>query len=51
MVLPNTWFDDIGLINLERYEVGILTRLPDWGLQGAVYEARTQSSVKGTALD
>jgi RNA-directed DNA polymerase len=26
MVLPNKWFDEIGLINLERYEVGILHR-------------------------
>lgn len=26
MALPNTWFDEIGLINLERYEVGILHR-------------------------
>jgi RNA-directed DNA polymerase len=24
MALPNRWFDDIGLVNLERYEVGIL---------------------------
>ncbi|NPV29256.1 MAG: group II intron reverse transcriptase/maturase [Firmicutes bacterium] len=26
MALPNTWFDEIGLVNLERYEVGILHR-------------------------
>jgi RNA-directed DNA polymerase len=26
MALPNSWFDKIGLINLERYEVGILHR-------------------------
>jgi len=26
MAIPNTWFDEIGLINLERYEVGILHR-------------------------
>lgn len=26
MALPNIWFDEIGLINLERYEVGILHR-------------------------
>ncbi|HCF89286.1 MAG TPA: hypothetical protein DER58_09030 [Firmicutes bacterium] len=26
MALPNSWFDEIGLINLERYEVGILHR-------------------------
>ena len=24
MALPNRWFDEIGLVNLERYEVGIL---------------------------
>ena len=24
MALPNAWFDELGLINLEKYEVGIL---------------------------
>ncbi|AZR72307.1 hypothetical protein BBF96_02200 [Anoxybacter fermentans] len=26
MALPNKWFDEIGLVNLQRYEVGVLHR-------------------------
>jgi len=51
LALPNSWFDDIGLINLETYKTGILPFYYErYGLPGAVYEARTYGPVRGMVL-
>ncbi|TKF86524.1 group II intron reverse transcriptase/maturase, partial [Vibrio breoganii] len=46
--MPNQWFADLGLLNLEhvrtRYVFG---NYAEWKCTGAVYEARTYGSVRG----
>jgi len=51
MALPNSWFNEIGLIDIGTYKTGTLSFYYErYGLPGAVYEARTYGSVRGMLL-
>ncbi|MFA0183250.1 group II intron maturase-specific domain-containing protein, partial [Vibrio cyclitrophicus] len=44
--MPNQWFADLGLQNLEHVRTGyVFSNYAEWKCTGAVYEARTYGSV------
>ena len=46
--MPNQWFNDLGLVNLECVRTGyVFSQYAEWKYAGAVYEARTYGSVRG----
>lgn len=46
--MPNQWFNDLGLVNLEHVKTGyVFSQYAEWKYAGAVYEVRTYGSVRG----
>ncbi|MFS1951756.1 group II intron reverse transcriptase/maturase [Vibrio breoganii] len=46
--MPNQWFADLGLQNLEHVRTGyVFSNYAEWKCTGAVYEVRTYGSVRG----